>query len=615
VKIPQIEPWIGDEEYVAIKSCFDRKWVTEGPKTEEFGKALLKLIGVKYGVFAPNGTLALYLGLKAIGIGDGDEVIVPDFTFIASATSVVMASGRPVFVGVNRDNFQIDLSDADGLVTKNTRAVMPVHMYGTVCNMREVLAFAGKHKLMVIEDAAQAIGVFRDGKHAGTFGDVGAFSFFADKTITTGEGGFVVTNRKEVYDKLLYLRNQGRKQRGSFIHPEIGYNFRITDIHSAVGIVQLSKLKKIVARKERILQRYRKGLFGIDELSFFKPDEGVDWIPFRVGILCSRAHELMEYMETQGIQARSFFYPLHRQPALKDYVDKVIGNRFENSDYGYDCGVCLPTFPSLTDVQIDYVCGVIRSFFGDKRAVFYKYYDDLYSSKDYEKEVDFVFSSSEKYGLNDPKRILEIGCGTGNHTRELAKRVGVKKVVAIDLDENMVNIAKKKLKNVSKVVVLNVEVEQLDEKEFDLVLAMFNVVTYASDYRKLVSIFTGVFERLSRSGVFIFDCWNGIAAFRDPPKVKEVSVRRGGKTIECVITPKTDVLRQQAILSYKISVTGGKGKIQGDYTLKQALWTPMQIEDALKESGLSVVARLSQKFPVRLATEKDWKILYVAKKD
>src|SRR5207302_58432 len=155
----------------------------------EFAEKLLKLIGAKYGVFAPNGTLALYLGLRALGIGLGDEVLVPDFTFIASATSVEMCGAVPVFVDVNRQNFQIDLNNADRLVTKKTKAIMPVHIYGTLADMKAVMKFARKHHLLVIEDAAEAIGVVKNGIHAGAFGDIGCFSFFADKTITTGEGG------------------------------------------------------------------------------------------------------------------------------------------------------------------------------------------------------------------------------------------------------------------------------------------------------------------------------------------------------------------------------------------------------------------------------------------
>lgn len=362
MKVPQLSPWIGDEEYQAIKECFDNNWITEGPKSKEFEEKLLEMMKVKYGVFAPNGTLALYLGLKALGIGVGDEVIVPDFTFVASGTSVEMVGAKPVFVDVNKRNFQIDLTNADKLVNKNTKAIMPVHIYGTVADMDQVMAFAKKHSLKVIEDAAEAVGVWRNGVHAGTFAEIGCFSFFADKTITTAEGGFVVTNDEELYDNLLFLRNQGRKNRGSFIHPRIGYNFRMTDIQNAVGLVQLGKLDKIKERKLYLLAKYRDLLKDVSEIEFFEPDVGADFIPFRVGILVDSAEKMMDYLKEHDIEPRTFFYPLHKQPCF-EYVGQTDDKDFPNAVYGYEHGVCLPVFPTLTDEQVEYVCQTINNFF------------------------------------------------------------------------------------------------------------------------------------------------------------------------------------------------------------------------------------------------------------
>lgn len=364
MNVPQLSPWIGKEEYQAIKVCFDNNWITEGPLTHEFEQKLLKLIGAKYGVFAPNGTLALYLGLRALGIGPGDEVIVPSFTFIASATAVQMTGAKPVFVDVNKRNFQIDVSHADRLINKKTKAVMPVHIYGTVADMDSVLRFAKKYKLLVIEDAAQAIGVHWKGKHAGTFGDIGCFSFFADKTITTGEGAFIVTNNATLYDDLLFLRNQGRKNRGSFIHPRIGYNFRITDVHAAIGLAQLKKLREIKKRKARILSTYKRLLEDID-CDFFEPEKDAEFIPFRVCIIHKQAHELMNYLKENSIEPRTFFYPLHKQPCFT-YLQKERKDQhdshFPNAIFGYEHGVCLPIFPTLKDNQISYVCEIIKKF-------------------------------------------------------------------------------------------------------------------------------------------------------------------------------------------------------------------------------------------------------------
>ena len=238
-KIPQFQPFLDNREYEAIKSCFDLNWVTEGPKSKEFVDKLCKMMNVKYGVLAPNGTLSLYMALKVLGIGKGDEVIVPNFTFIASANAIDMVGAKPVFCDIQESDLHIDIKKAEKLITCRTKAIMPVHIYGMACNMDEVIEFAKKHKLKVVEDAAQAVGVNWNGKQAGTFGDIGSFSFFADKTLTTGEGGLVVTDNEELYNKLLYIRNQGRLNRGSFIHPEIGYNFRMTDLQTSIGLVQI----------------------------------------------------------------------------------------------------------------------------------------------------------------------------------------------------------------------------------------------------------------------------------------------------------------------------------------------------------------------------------------
>jgi perosamine synthetase len=328
------------------------------------------LTGAKFGVLAPNGTLALYLGLRAMGIGPGDEVVVPDFTFIASATAVEMAGGTPVFVDVRREDLQIDMQACKRVLSSRTKAIMPVHVYGYAANMPEVMTFAQEHGLMVIEDAAQAVGVLWSKQHCGTFGQAGTFSFFADKTITTGEGGFVVTNEEAIYEKLLMLRNQGRLNRGSFVHAEIGYNFRMTDIQIAVGLVQLAKLKEIVSLKKKIYSQYLEALKGAEGIRFLQVPHDSTHIPFRVGILVDcEAKLVMDFLSKQEIEPRSFFYPLHRQPAFQylkhneSWWRRMDDRNFKNAVYGYEHGICLPSFPALTVEQVQYVCEKLREFF------------------------------------------------------------------------------------------------------------------------------------------------------------------------------------------------------------------------------------------------------------
>lgn len=251
---------------------------------------------------------------------------------------------------------------------------MPVHIYGMTCDMDAIVAFARTHNLKIIEDAAQAVGVRYKGKHAGTFGEVATFSFFADKTITTGEGGLIVTNDDQIAENLLYLRNQGRIDRGSFIHPRMGYNFRLTDIQAAVGIVQLGRLEEIIRKKHDLLARYHQALDSLRQVRFVKVTEGSSYIPFRAAIYAERAAELMKHMDSQGIQTRTFFYPLHRQPAfeylkkLPNYAGSLNDRDFPGAVYAYDNGVCLPSYPALPAEDLEYVCRTIQTFYQPKKV-------------------------------------------------------------------------------------------------------------------------------------------------------------------------------------------------------------------------------------------------------
>lgn len=369
MQIPQVSPWLGEDEQTAAAQAIADNWITEGPRCAAFSQQLNELMGAAYGVFAPNGTLALLLGLLALGIGPGDEVLVPDITFVGSATAVAMAGATPVFVEVTSHTYQIDIAACASALSPRTRAVMPVHLYGMCADMDAVMAFARQHGLFVIEDAAQAIGVRYRGQHAGTFGDVGCFSFFADKTITTGEGGYVVCRDAAVYERLRLLRNQGRLDRGSFVHQAIGYNFRITDVQAAIGLAQLAKLDQIIGRKQAILGWYKQELALVPDVRIVPVEPGSEYVPFRVIVLCPQAHDLMAYMSRAGVQPRTFFYPLHRQPCFA-HLDKAQGGpldlddrHFPNAIRGYERGVSLPVFPTLSREQVHVVCDTIRAFY------------------------------------------------------------------------------------------------------------------------------------------------------------------------------------------------------------------------------------------------------------
>lgn len=236
---------------------------------------------------------------------------------------------------------------------------------------------------------------------------------------------------------------------------------------------------------------------------------------------------------------------------------------------------------------------------------FYQYYDSLFQAKDYQAETNLIFELTERFGIKSPKKILEIGCGTGNHTKVLTEK-GVN-LVAIDNDEEMVKLAKDKLKENDKLKIVYTNIEDLKEDNFDLSLAMFNVVTYIPTTAQLDSFIEAVYQRLNAGGIFVFDCWNGIAAIKDPPKIKQTEIIVKAKKIKVTVTPQTNFFDQKTTLTYEIE--------NETYSLDQTLWTPMQISDAIKKAGLGQILCSPILQPDKKATEKDWKIMFVAKKN
>lgn len=355
--IPQFEPYLGEEELELLTECIRDNWITGGKKVQEFERGIAELCGVKHGIVVCNGTLALYVGLKVLGIGPGDEVIVPDFTFIASANAVVMAGGTPVFVDIDPRTFNIAPEAIVSAITPRTKVVMPVHIYGQAADMAAIMPIAEQHGLLVIEDAAQGIGVTFNGKPVGGFGNVGCLSFYADKTMTTGEGGMVLTDDDELARQCLILKHQGRTGRGFYYHEHIGYNFRITDLQAAVGLAQLRKLPLIIERKKQHEERYRELLGDIPQIGFSYVDPRCVNVPFRHNIFVEDPENLSAYLNQREIGSRRFFNPLHSQPCYD------VKDAFPVTEKAYATGLSLPSSVSLTDEQINEVCGAIRAYY------------------------------------------------------------------------------------------------------------------------------------------------------------------------------------------------------------------------------------------------------------
>ena len=358
--IPIIKPCLGQHEADLLLETIRDNWITGGLKVKQFEERIAGFTDSKYAIACCNGTMALYMGLVAMGIKPGDEVIVPDFTFIASANACILAGAVPVFCDVDKQTFNIDVESAEKVLTKKTRAIMPVHIYGQSADMHKVLNFALDHNLLVIEDAAQGVCVKFCDHPVGALGDVGALSFYSDKTITSGEGGMVLTNNPEIADRALMLKHQGRRERGVYLHESIGYNFRMTDLSAAIGLAQLDKLYDIVKSKKRIEWRYRNRLHGTEGVGLPYVDPKGFNVPFRVNVLVDNPEGLSQHLDSKLIGSMRFFYPLHRQPCYK-YMN-LKDDCFPNTIWAYEHGLSLPSYTELRDEQIDYVCEAVKAF-------------------------------------------------------------------------------------------------------------------------------------------------------------------------------------------------------------------------------------------------------------
>lgn len=365
-KITQIEPSLGDEEKQGLIEVIDSGWFTEAEKTREFEKQFAKFVGSKYACVVTSGTAALFVGLKALGISKKDEVIVPDLTFVASPNSIEMACARTVLVDIESHSLNLDLDKVSKMITKKTGAIMPVDFNGRSTDILQLRELADKNGILLIEDACHAIGSFYGKKHMGTISDVGVFSFSTPKIITTGQGGMIVTNDKEVYEKCQAVKDLGRKMgakkdmKKAFDHPTLGYNFKFTEFQAAIGLAQMEKLKKRIARKKEMFQMYRDLLSDIREIDFVDT-ELKNITPWMVDIILKtpiQRNRLISYLEKKQIGTRIFYPPIHR---LKPY--KESNRKYRISSQTSDRGLWLPSSVTLTDNELDKVCKEIKNFF------------------------------------------------------------------------------------------------------------------------------------------------------------------------------------------------------------------------------------------------------------
>lgn len=364
--VPVNAPLLSARAKQLVMECLDGGWLSSaGPFVDQFERAFAAYVGVEHGVAVCNGTAALHCALLAAGVREGDEVIVPAFTMIASIFSILHCGARPIFVDCEADGFNLDPSLLEGLVTPRTRAIMPVHLFGHPCAMDRVRAFASAHGLCVIEDAAEAHGATFEGERAGSLGDVGCFSFYANKIITTGEGGMLVTSNPELAARARAFRDLCHSPERRFIHTEVGYNYRITNVQAAIGLGELSCIDDYLARKRRMAARYERGLSDVAGLALPGTKAGVENVYWMYAILVDQARfgiskgEFRTRLKARGIDTRDLFYSPADQPALTQRFGRL--GPFPNTERFAASGCYLPSGLALTDDDIDYVIEQVRS--------------------------------------------------------------------------------------------------------------------------------------------------------------------------------------------------------------------------------------------------------------
>ncbi len=369
--IPVCEPMLAGNELKYVTEAVSTGWISSSGKyVTEFEKQFAEYCGCKYGIAVCNGTIALHLALIGLGIGKGDEVIVPTFTMIASAFAVCYTGAKPVFVDADKDTWNIDVKKIEEKITSKTKAIMPVHIFGKMCDMDAIHALAKKYNLYVLEDAAEAHGASYHGVKAGASSDIAAFSFFANKNITTGEGGMVVTNNKEFYDRARYFKNVCFPLDGprNYQHEDIGYNYRMSNVVAAIGLAQVEKADDYKGMRIRNHQLYKKYLSGVPGILFqsepYKDCVDVCWMNTIVINSKEYGHtkdELIAYLKENEIDTRLLFTGMHKQKALQDFGCDCSGN-YPVCEWLTENGFYLPSASSLTEDQIKKICDVIISF-------------------------------------------------------------------------------------------------------------------------------------------------------------------------------------------------------------------------------------------------------------
>jgi perosamine synthetase len=360
--IPLYQPDLSGNEKRYVLECLDSTWISsKGNFISEFENRFAGYVGARHAVGVCNGTAALHLALITLGIGPGDEVIVPTLTYIAAVNAIAYTGATPVFVDSRRDTWQMDPADVRRKTNSRTKALMVVHLYGHPCEVEALKEIAREHHLFLVEDCAEAFGARYKGQLVGTFGDIAAFSFYGNKTITTGEGGMIVTNDHTLVERAKHFKGQGLAAHREYWHDVIGYNYRMTNICAAIGLAQLERADEFLSKKRELAKAYQKYLQGSPvEVHCESPNATHSY--WMTSILVENPADrdsLRAHLREQGIETRPLFYPIHMMPMYAaDYQKYPVAE-----DLAWR-GINLPSWPALTASQLQTIASTIASYFG-----------------------------------------------------------------------------------------------------------------------------------------------------------------------------------------------------------------------------------------------------------
>ena len=363
--IPVCEPLLTGKELEYVADCLKTNWISSvGKYIAEFENKFANYCECKHGISTTSGTTALHLALASLGIGHGDEVIVPAFTMAASVFAVVYTGATPVLVDSDPETWNMDIARIEAKVTNKTKAIMPVHIYGHPCDMDPIMKIAGRYNLFVVEDAAEAHGAEYKGRKVGGIGHIACFSFYANKIITTGEGGMVVTNDDRIAEKARRLKDQAFSPGKRFLHTDIGFNYRMTNIQAAIGLAQLENIDKFIDLRRQNASHYNAALTDISGITLPPEKEWAKNVYWMYSILVGQSfgtgrNELMQRLRERGVDTRTFFIPMHLQPAFMN-MHLFNGESYAIAEELSERGLYLPSGSGLKKEELDYICNSIK---------------------------------------------------------------------------------------------------------------------------------------------------------------------------------------------------------------------------------------------------------------